>query len=65
MKRITKKEATQNLVAYYFDEEKRHLEEFIGTIFDVEDDSTDDELYKFCIDNDIEHVWTNLYILSR
>jgi hypothetical protein len=65
MKRITKKEATQNLVAYYFDEEKRHLEEFIGTVFDVEEDLTDDELYKFCIDNDVEHVWTNLYILSR
>ncbi len=65
MKRITKKEATQNLIAYYFDEEKRHLEEFIGTVFDVEDDLTDDELYKFCIDNDVEHVWTNLYILSR
>ena len=65
MKRITKKEATQNLVAYYFDEEKRHLEEFIGTVFDVEDDLTDDELYKFCIDNDVNHVWTNLYILSR
>jgi hypothetical protein len=65
MKRITKKEATQNLVAYYFDEEKRHLEEFIGTVFDVEEDLTDDELYKFCIDNNVEHVWTNLYILSR
>ena len=65
MKPITKKEALQNLLAYFFDEEKRHLEEHIGTVYDVEDDMTDDELYKFCIDNSVEHIWTSLYILAK
>lgn len=65
MKPITKKEALQNLLAYFFDEEKRHLEEHIGTFHGVEDDMTDDELYKFCIDNGVEHIWTSLYILAK
>jgi len=65
MKQITKNEAISNLLDYYFDEEKRHLEEHIATVYDVEDDMTDEELYKYCIDNDVKHIWTSLYILSK
>ena len=50
---------------YYYDEEKRHLEEHIGTVYDVEDDMTDEELYKYCIDKNFQHIWTSLYILSK
>jgi hypothetical protein len=65
MKPITKKEALQTVLEYFFEEEKRHLEEHIGTVHDVEDDMTEDELYKFCIDNGVKHIWTSLYILAK
>jgi hypothetical protein len=51
------------VVEMYFGVERTHLEESL----DVEDmiEWTDDELYNHCMDNNIDHIWLDLFILNE
>ena len=60
------KEAIRKVVDYSIGDERVHLDEHIATMWDVDTtDMEDKELHKFCQDNEVEHIWNELYILDR
>jgi len=62
-------EAIEKLINYSIDDERDHLEETIATNHDVDvADLTDDDLYQYCIENElqeIDHIWFSLYELQK
>ena len=66
--RTKKDKAIDNIVNYGMDDERKHLEEYIGESFGSdaaeEISSFDDaQLYNYCIDNKIVHIWSSYYIV--
>ena len=60
------RDAIRYLVTYQIEEERLHLEEHLATMFDVDGDDMDDkELVEFCEQNNVEHIWLELYKLSK
>jgi hypothetical protein len=65
------KEALDKVLAYSMPQERTHLEECIcdnaGGFGEPtnEDTMTDAELYKYCQESGIEHIWCELYVLSE
>lgn len=64
-------ESAQQVVDMFMADERSNVEECISE--DIEEDEipgdlgsmTDDELYHFCKENDIDHIWCHLYQLSK
>ena len=55
------------IVDYMFISERDHLiEGYIpdDMTADVED-YTDDELFQYCVNNDIDHIWLDVYLLKE
>jgi hypothetical protein len=59
------KQSIAKVVDYSIEEERTHLEEHIATMWDIDATEMEDkELYTFCQDRQVEHIWIDLYILQ-
>lgn len=65
------KAALKRLIEYSASDERSSLEEWICDNFGGfneptnEDTMTDEELYAFCVENKIVHIWMDIHILSK
>ena len=59
--------ALGKVIDYAMSDERKDLEQYLSDEFGESDlsDMTDDELYAFVEADNIEHVWVELYILSK
>ena len=59
------KEAIRKVVDYSIEEERVHIDEHIATMWDIDTTDMDDkELYKFCQEKEVDHIWVDLHILN-
>lgn len=62
-----RKEAVKEVTDYFIMGERDNLEEHINDEYGTDqepENMSDEELYAYCIENDISHVWCQLHLLS-
>jgi Cys-tRNA synthase (O-phospho-L-seryl-tRNA:Cys-tRNA synthase) len=54
------------VVKYSKEDERAHCEELLYTTYDDVEfgNMSDKELYNFCVENGINHIWTSFYEIS-
>ena len=70
--RLDTRKPLNKLVDYLYNQEKHHLLVEVDTHLWVDRRSakdptkwTDEELYNYCVENDIDHIWLDCYIVQK